>query len=125
MKLTSANSILNGNCLTLSWRRSLLYRSQSIDFSCKSMDWFLYDRDLRHERVSARLCYLFSKAISTIAFYQAHALRQQNYHASVAFSFTYKSCFSYFIFLILVLFIRLKLCFLHKFSFQVYFNRLQ
>ena len=23
----------------------------SLDLLCKSMDWFLYDRDLRHERV--------------------------------------------------------------------------
>ena len=30
--------------LTLSCRRS-----------CKSMDWFLYDRDLRHERVNTLL----------------------------------------------------------------------
>ena len=37
--------------LTLSWRRSLSYRKQSIDLQSKSMDWFLYDRDLRHERV--------------------------------------------------------------------------
>ena len=35
----------------LSWRRSLSYRSQSIDLVCKSMDWFLYDRNL-HERVN-------------------------------------------------------------------------
>ena len=39
--------------LTLSWRRSLSYRHQSIHLLCKSMDWFLYDRDLRHERVGA------------------------------------------------------------------------
>ena len=26
---------------------SLSYRNQSIDLFCKSMDWFLYDRDLR------------------------------------------------------------------------------
>ena len=32
--------------LTLSWRRSLSYRNQSADLFCKSMDWFLYDRDL-------------------------------------------------------------------------------
>ena len=31
--------------------RSLLYRIQSNDLLCKSIDWFLYDRDLRHERV--------------------------------------------------------------------------
>ena len=37
--------------LTLSWQRSLSYRNQSIDLHCKSMDWFLYDRDLRHERI--------------------------------------------------------------------------
>ena len=30
---------------------SLLYKNQSIDLQSKSMDWFLYDRDLRHERV--------------------------------------------------------------------------
>ena len=37
-------------CLTLSWRRSLSYRNQSIDFQSKRMDWFLYDRDLRSSR---------------------------------------------------------------------------
>ena len=37
--------------ITLSWRRFLSYRNQSIDLLCKSMDWFLYDRDLCHERV--------------------------------------------------------------------------
>ena len=37
--------------LTLSWRRPLSYRNQSIDLQSKSMDWFLYDRGLRHERV--------------------------------------------------------------------------
>ena len=28
-----------------------IIRNQSIDLHCKSMDWFLYDKDLRHERV--------------------------------------------------------------------------
>ena len=37
--------------LTLSWRRPLTYRNQSIDLWNKSMDWFLYDNGLRHERV--------------------------------------------------------------------------
>ena len=37
--------------LTLSWRRPLSYRNQSIDFLCKSIEWFLYDNGLRHERV--------------------------------------------------------------------------
>ena len=38
--------------LTLSWRTSLSYRNQSINLLCKSMDWFLYGRDLRHEQVN-------------------------------------------------------------------------
>ena len=37
--------------LTLLWRKTLLYRSQPIDLLCKSMDWFLYHKDLRHEGV--------------------------------------------------------------------------
>ena len=37
--------------LTLSRRRLLSYRNQSIDLLCKSMDWFLYDNGLRLERV--------------------------------------------------------------------------
>ena len=37
--------------LALSWQRSLSYRNQSIDLQSQSVDWFLYDRDLRHERV--------------------------------------------------------------------------
>ena len=37
---------------TLSWRRPLSYTNQSIDLLLrKSMDWFLYDNALRHERV--------------------------------------------------------------------------
>ena len=38
-------------CLTLSWRRSISHRKLSIDLQGKSVDWFLYDRGLRHERV--------------------------------------------------------------------------
>ena len=37
--------------LTHSWRKSLSYRKQSIDLQSKSMDCFLYDRNLRHERI--------------------------------------------------------------------------
>ena len=40
--------------LTLWWWRSLSYRNQSIDLLCKSMDWFLYNRDFRHEKVIER-----------------------------------------------------------------------
>ena len=37
--------------LTLSSRRFVSYRNQSIDLQRKSIDWFLYNRDLCHERV--------------------------------------------------------------------------
>ena len=40
----------HGVGLTLSLRRSISYRHQSNDLQSKSMDWFLYDRDLCHER---------------------------------------------------------------------------
>ena len=51
-------------CLTLSWRRPLSYRNQSIDLRYKSMDWFLYDNGFRHERVKkARGFMLFSGVI--------------------------------------------------------------
>ena len=39
------------NILILSWRKTLSYRKQPIDLRSKSMDWFLYDTGLRHERV--------------------------------------------------------------------------
>ena len=46
--------ILIGNnpmmTLTLSWRRPLSYRNQSIDLLRKSVDWFLYDNGLHHDR---------------------------------------------------------------------------
>ena len=41
--------------LNLSWRRFLLYRNQSIDLQKKLMDWLLYDKNLRRERVNAFL----------------------------------------------------------------------
>ena len=37
--------------LTLSWRRPLPHRNQSIDLFCKSVDWFLHDNGPRQERV--------------------------------------------------------------------------
>ena len=37
--------------LTLSRRRWLSYRNQSVDLQYKSMDWFLYDYGLCHECV--------------------------------------------------------------------------
>ena len=38
--------------LPLQWRRSLPHKKQSIDLLCKSVDGFLCDWDLHHERVN-------------------------------------------------------------------------
>ena len=38
---------MNNFVLTLSWRKPISYRNQSIDLLSKSMDWFLYDNGLR------------------------------------------------------------------------------
>ena len=54
--------ILKPILLTLSWRRSLLYRNQSIDLLCKSVDWFLYDNGFRHERVN--ILFILSTMVS-------------------------------------------------------------
>ena len=43
---------------TLSWRRPLSYRNQPTDLQSKSMDWFLDDKDLQHERVKWGLHFL-------------------------------------------------------------------
>ena len=42
---------LDFDYLTVSWRRPLSYRNQSINLLRKSMDWFPYGNGLRHERV--------------------------------------------------------------------------
>ena len=41
----------SNKALTLSLRRSLPYRNQSIDLLCQLMNWFLYDKDIWHEKV--------------------------------------------------------------------------
>ena len=48
------------NPLNLSLRRSLLYKNQSIDLHSKSMDWFLYDRNLHSERDKQVVAFLGS-----------------------------------------------------------------
>ena len=44
-------TLLTCYVLAFLWRRSLSYRNQSIDLQSNSLDWLLYDRGLRHERV--------------------------------------------------------------------------
>ena len=57
--------------LTLSWRRPLSYRNQSIDLLCKSKYWFLYDNGPRHERV--KRIYIYGTHHSFIAVESRHA----------------------------------------------------
>ena len=49
--ITEIDLFVRPNLLTLSWRRPLSYRKHSIDLLCKSLDWFLSDNGLRHDRV--------------------------------------------------------------------------
>ena len=46
MRFSETNSSKVLSYITLSWRRSISYRNH-----VKLMKWFLYDRDLRHEKV--------------------------------------------------------------------------
>ena len=52
---TNSRCMLMKSVLNLSWWTSLLYRNHSIDLQNKSVDWFLYYKNLRHERVNALL----------------------------------------------------------------------
>ena len=52
------------NALTLSWRRSLSCRNQSIDLLCEPMDWFLYDKDFSHKRVKSLCRSLFFNKVA-------------------------------------------------------------
>ena len=49
--MSKYNWVININPLTLSWRGPLSYINQSIDLQSKSMDWFLCNNGLGHERV--------------------------------------------------------------------------
>ena len=50
--------------LTLSWQKFLTHRNQSIDLQIKLMDWFLYDRDICHERVTPKERDIFTILLS-------------------------------------------------------------
>ena len=50
--MTVSLKLGKGKCF--SWRKSLSYRNLSIDFQSKYIDWFLYDSDLRNEKVKIR-----------------------------------------------------------------------
>ena len=51
--------------LTLSWGGFLSYRNHPIDLIYQSMDWFLFDRDFRHDGVEKELSYLIKRKFKT------------------------------------------------------------
>ena len=115
--------------LTLSRRRSQSYRNQSTDLLCKSMDWFLYDTNLHHERVKTFLktdeifyhnqdkmketnFFFWIKSTnslklrpnslfkSSILRYRKYALKLSNHFLKHSLSFWYVKCFSWFLVLL-------------------------
>ena len=71
-KTNLANLITTG--ITFSWRRSLSYRNQSIDLQSKSMDWFLYDKDLRHERLNSFWLWFFQYYLKIMSIFRMETL---------------------------------------------------
>ena len=45
----------------------LSYRNQSTDLLCKSMDWFLHDNGLSHERVKKKTCWNNIASVESVA----------------------------------------------------------
>ena len=70
--------------LTLSWGRPLSYRNQSIDLFRKSMDWFLYDISLRHEKVKSQ----GPRKPKTHFYYLQSSLINNSAHTSITKSFS-------------------------------------
>ena len=68
---------------TLPSRRSQAYRNQSTELLCKSMDWFLYNRDLRHELVKSILIENISQLLSWLCFTFAVLIRLPQPHNMV------------------------------------------
>ena len=79
MTSQNAQNKFKNLALTLSWQRSLSYSKQSIDLLCKSVDWFLYDIDLRYERVNARFLKLLTFKGLTLIFLRWLGIDWLNY----------------------------------------------
>ena len=68
--------------LALSWRSSLSYRNKSIYLQSKSTDWFLYDSDLRHERVNYSKELIINSLVLIILYYNIHIMLPWNYNTN-------------------------------------------
>ena len=106
----------------------IIYRNQPIDLQSKSMGWFLYDRDLRHERVNGgeRLVCI---VIYVLIFQSVKWVLFVWPYASFWFSCIVTSIFVYFLFGILDLNLQMTLqsiawciALLYQLHFLWYFN---
>ena len=77
----------SSKALILSWRKSLPYRNQSTDLIWKSIVWFLFDKDLRHERVKT----LFIHHAPKVCF--LHVVKQNSFFFYCLFPFFYLALF--------------------------------
>ena len=79
--------------LTLSWRRPLSYRNQSIVLQSKSMGWFLCDNGLRHERVKSKTAMNWKRKYSLFVFslFNTHYLSQWVLNKLSEYMWFYKS----------------------------------
>ena len=66
--------------LTFSWRWSLSYRNRFIDLGYKSIDWFLCNRNLRHERVKSQLGFIVTSILHNTR--QHDNTRQHEYNTT-------------------------------------------
>ena len=61
-------------------RKSISYRNQPVGMLCKSMDWFLHDRDLHHERVKEKSENLNSEDLASNLAMRLWVAFGKNYH---------------------------------------------
>ena len=66
MKVPGVDFFIKVAGLTLSWPKSVSYRNQSTDLQSKSMDRFLYDRDLHLERVKYSTFFYLEKLQNSV-----------------------------------------------------------
>ena len=78
---------LTSKILTLLWWRSLSYRIHSIDLLWKSMEWFPYDRELRHEKVKAFITSTLFETIVT--FFNLYKVNVSFHYTLKTFSFLF------------------------------------
>ena len=91
--LVSLNRHSGMKSLTHSWWRPLSYRNQVIDFLLKSLNWFLYNMGLHHERVrfnnysfsSFSICHWNQNNITAHSFEKISVLKVHSFMNSISF----------------------------------------